>query len=975
MMDGTPEVRRDSGLHYRMIADFAYDWETWEDPDGTLRYVSPSCERITGYPAEAFFQDPNLFEALILAPDREDWASHRHSAQPGEPGEAQFRIRRRDGETRWIEHICQPVMDAEKGYLGYRASNRDITQRKRAEEELRRYQENLEELAAERTAELAEINAALRKEIAGRRRVEESLQRSEERYALAQRAANVGSWDWNLQTGELYWSEQIAPMFGLDEGGFEATYDAFLSCVHPEDRQRVMDAVDACVEQGAAYAIDHRVVWPDGSVRWVSETGDVVRDQAGHGLRMMGVVRDITSRKQAEESLRASERFLQSTLDALSANIAILDGRGTILSVNASWRAFAQANGLSWADYGVGRNYLHALAPVRREAGDGADQAEREIKALLSGELDQFWLEYACHSPTEKRWFMMRATRFLGNEGTRVVISHQDVTERKLAEQALQAQSDEVSQRVKELNCLYGISHLVEQPGISFEEILQGTAELVPAAWQHSEICGARILLEGQEFKTANFRNTDWCTAQLVSVSGVPVGSVEACYLEAVPPADQGPFLDGEIDLLRAIAQRLGRIVERVRVAEDLQKAKEAAEGAMRREEERRREAERRGQIAESLAGVLAALNSNQSLDEVLDLIAMQARVLLGTRAVGIYSLEDEAGTLAIQTAQGLLVAYVAGTNAPIGQGALRQAMVSRQPVPVPDVSVELASGADLVLDAERRDRAGHWANVYRALLAVPITMQDQIYGGMLLYYGQPRIFSEEDIELALLFGEQAALAVENARLRNQVERAAATAERSRLARELHDAVTQTLFSASLIAEALPRLWAAHPDEGLCGLEELRELTRGALAEMRTLLLELRPAGLAEKPLGQLLRHLTEAMTSRTRVPISLVVEGHSLLPADQQIALYRISQEALNNISKHSGAGRVSVELRCQPDRVTLCVADDGSGFDPGMVRPDRFGMGMMRERAEGIGAHLEVRSQPGQGTRVMVDWQQERE
>ena len=407
-------------------------------------------------------------------------------------------------------------------------------------------------------------------------------------------------------------------------------------------------------------------------------------------------------------------------------------------------------------------------------------------------------------------------------------------------------------------------------------------------------------------------------------------------------------------------------------MGEDLQKAKEAAEGARRREEERRWEAERRGQIAESLGGVLAALNSSQALDEVLDLIAVQARELLGTRAVGIYSLEDEAGTLAIQAAQGLLIAYVAGTNTPIGQGALRQAMVSRQPVPVPDVGVALLSGGDLVLDAERWARAGYWANVYRALLAVPIAMQDQVYGGMLLYYGQPRSFSEEDIELAVLFGEQAALAVENARLREQVERAATTAERSRLARELHDAVTQTPFSASLIAEALPRVWDEHPDEGLRGLDELRQLTRGALAEMRTLLLELRPAALTEKPLGQLLRHLTEAMTSRTRVPISLTVEGNSLLPADQQIALYRISQEALNNMAKHAGASQVSVELRCSPGPVTLCVADDGIGFDPGQVRPDRFGMGVMRERAEGIGALLDVRSQPGQGTRVMVNWEE---
>ena len=426
---------------------------------------------------------------------------------------------------------------------------------------------------------------------------------------------------------------------------------------------------------------------------------------------------------------------------------------------------------------------------------------------------------------------------------------------------------------------------------------------------------------------------------------------------------------------MKAIAQRLGRIVARVRAVEDLQSAKEGAERARHKEEERRREAERRGRIAESLGGVLAALNSNQSLDEVLDLIALQARDLLQTRAVGIYSLEGEAGTLAIQAAQGLLIAYVAGTEVPIGQEALEQAMALQRPVPIPDVGATLAADGDLVLDAERWTRTGHWANVYGALLAVPIVMQDQIYGGIMFYYGRPRSFTQEDVELAALFGEQAALAVENARLRQQVKHAATAAERSRLARELHDAVTQTLFSASLIAEALPRVWEEHPDEALRGLDELRELTRGALAEMRMLLLELRPAALTEKPLGELLRHLADAMTSRTRVPIHLKVEGYSMLSAGQQIALYRISQEALNNMAKHAGASQVSVDLLCQPGRGTLSIADDGLGFDLDEVQPDRYGMGVMRERAEGIGALLDVSSRPGQGTRVMVSWQDERE
>jgi signal transduction histidine kinase len=223
-------------------------------------------------------------------------------------------------------------------------------------------------------------------------------------------------------------------------------------------------------------------------------------------------------------------------------------------------------------------------------------------------------------------------------------------------------------------------------------------------------------------------------------------------------------------------------------------------------------------------------------------------------------------------------------------------------------------------------------------------------------------------------FGDQVALAIGNARLREQVEQAAMSAERDRLARELHDAVTQTLFSASLIAEAMPRIWERSPDEGRRGLEELRRLTRGAAAEMRTMLVELRPAALAEKPLDELLRHLAEAIGSRARVPIELTVDEVCVLPPDVQIALYRIVQEALNNVVKHAGACRVSVALHCKPGRAEVCICDDGSGFGPGDVLPDRFGLAIMRERAEAIGAVLQIDSQPGQGTQVSVCWQNTR-
>lgn len=209
---------------------------------------------------------------------------------------------------------------------------------------------------------------------------------------------------------------------------------------------------------------------------------------------------------------------------------------------------------------------------------------------------------------------------------------------------------------------------------------------------------------------------------------------------------------------------------------------------------------------------------------------------------------------------------------------------------------------------------------------------------------------------------------------RKQAERAVLD-ERSRLARDLHDAVTQSLFSASLIADVLPRLWERDAAEGRRRLEELRTLTRGALAEMRILLLELRPGALTEVPLAELLRHVADASTNRTPIGLDLRVDGDGTLPPDVQIGLFRIVQEALNNVARHANARGVTIRLEQGPGHVALEVADDGVGFDPASVDASHLGLRIMRERAEAIGAAIVVDSRcgdgaGGRGTRVAVRW-----
>ena len=267
-----------------------------------------------------------------------------------------------------------------------------------------------------------------------------------------------------------------------------------------------------------------------------------------------------------------------------------------------------------------------------------------------------------------------------------------------------------------------------------------------------------------------------------------------------------------------------------------------------------------------------------------------------------------------------------------------------------------------------------------RSELAVPIKAKGQVIGVLDAQSDRRNAFDEVDVVVLQALAHQAGTAIENVRLYEQAQQSAVTAERTRLARELHDAVTQTLFSASLLAEALPQAWERDPGEGRQVVAELRQLSRGALAEMRTLLLELRPAALVEADLGDLLRQLAEAASGREGLPVEVAVECHCHLPDEVHVALYRIAQEALNNVVKHSRADRACVELHCSKcgsitaapmsQIVTLTIGDNGRGFDPGHVPPERMGLGIMRERAESVGATLAITSQPGAGAQIKVQW-----
>lgn len=257
--------------------------------------------------------------------------------------------------------------------------------------------------------------------------------------------------------------------------------------------------------------------------------------------------------------------------------------------------------------------------------------------------------------------------------------------------------------------------------------------------------------------------------------------------------------------------------------------------------------------------------------------------------------------------------------------------------------------------------------------LAAPICAESEVLGFLNLDSLTLEHFTADHARRLQAFVNHAAIAIKNAQLYKQSQEVAALQERQRLARDLHDSVTQTLFAASVTANAIVKQWNADCTVIGDDLVELRDLTQGALAEMRTLLLELRPSALLETNLADLLRQLAETVKGRARLSVAFTSSGYCALPPPVQIAFFRIAQESLNNVIKHARAKQLGIELNCNEHEVAMLIYDDGRGFDPSKIMKRQFGLKIMRERAAEAGITLQVLTKPDYGTTVRAVWLKE--
>gem|GEM_PF-326745 len=808
---------------------------------------------------------------------------------------------------------------------------------------------------------------------------------------------------------------------------------AYGDLLHPEDRDMVWESTQAALEAKEPFQINYRILVGEEE-KWVWEQGQGVYSNSGELQALEGFATDITERVTARQNLesRVEERThelstlldishnLASTLDLDSLLDQILDQLSNVIEYDAASIMVLENETLNIQAYRgpIPLEKAHQMAfplteakanqeVIRRKepviVGDirGDGWLAQAVRNTAAGELNTTFEYLRCwmgvplivkeeivgmltldhHVPEYYSWSHAELTMAFANQAA-VAIENASLYQ-------------ETERRAEESEALFSVQQAITSR-LELDEVLQMISD--EARRLTNTDISAVYLLEGDELEIA-YVSGDVPDSMLgyrldidESIAGEVIKNREAILVQDTwsdprvdrAASDQAQARSLLIVPLVSSEKPMGTITVANRspggfTAEDRRLLTSlAANAVISVENARLYQAEQdRRLVAEGLRDILAILNSDMALDEILDHIIDQANRMLESKSGVVYHIDQDQDLIEIEAAHNMPIEFLEIGSFPLFDTEPNRAVLDGKPFVVPDIQARMAN---LDMDRVPENRVVQvWQTTisehFRSYLSVPLMIKEDVYGALSLFYAQHREFSEEDIDLVVTLADQAALAIENAQLRTKAQESAVAAERDRIARDLHDAVTQTLFSTSLIAEVLPRIWENDPQQGRERLDEIRTLTRGALAEMRNLLVELRPSALIDTDFPDLLQQLTEAFAGRSGIPIDLEIQGDCRLSPDSKVAAYRITQEALNNVSKHANATRCRVSSRCTGDRITLKISDDGSGFDPENIPPDSLGVSIMKERADEIGAALDIHSKPEKGTEVVVTWTRSKE
>ena len=352
-------------------------------------------------------------------------------------------------------------------------------------------------------------------------------------------------------------------------------------------------------------------------------------------------------------------------------------------------------------------------------------------------------------------------------------------------------------------------------------------------------------------------------------------------------------------------------------------------------------------------------LGRHLRLDDVLQSLVNTAVELMHADKGSLLVWDDQREKMHARATFGFKPETVAIMSFARGQGLAGKVALSGEPVMIEDAQLN-GRVTPAIIEAEK----------IRGLMQIPIRVAGEVFGIFSADYLAPHRFTEAEKRLLSAFAQRAGLAIERARLYEREQQIAVMQERNRLARDLHDSVSQSLYGVSLYAEVAAQLLRSGEIEKTDqNLQELKSMALNSLAEMRLLIYELRPSAFKEEGLIAAIQTRLDAVEGRVGLEANLVVKGDISLPLQVEEGLFRITQEALNNVLKHAQAKSVAILLAQEEHMIRLEVTDDGVGFDPAKAcEAGCLGLHSMKERAQEMDAEFEIISQLGSGARVIV-------
>jgi PAS domain S-box-containing protein len=729
------------------------------------------------------------------------------------------------------------------------------------------------------------------RDITERKRAEGRLRKVGAQLVDAQRVAHIGSWEWDIATDTVSWSDETYRIMGFEPQEIPVTYATFLNCLHPDDRAHIDEAVQQASRDHQPFSYDYRAILPDGRVRFQHVEATVVTDESGRAVRMIGTTQDITERKAAADALRESETRFRQLAENIREVFWMSDPENTrMLYISPAYETI----------WGRSREALYASPASWMEAIHPEDK-ERMVQTRANrAQATPHDNTYRIVRPDGSiRWIRDRGFPVCDERGAVVRFAGiaGDITEQKRAEERLQEYEKVVE----------GLEEMIVVVDRDYRYLLANRAFLNFRGLEREQLIGRRVpdVLRPEAF------------------AGV-VGKLSECLAgKTIQYEMRYRFPDRtERDLLVSYFPIEGpRGIDRVAcVLKDITERK-------RTEESQERGFSLMLATLESTADGILVVNTEGKIETFNRIFAR------------MWHLPDEV--------------LASKEDARALECVLDQLVE-------PEKFLEKVSYLYQHLEEESFDRL-----IFKDGRVFERYSRPQLIGGKVA----GRVWSFRDVTERRRAAEELEKANHQLRILSRQLFHIQEEERRHLARELHDEIGQTLTAAKInlkiIEPDVPAKVAGRLDDSVQLLDRL-------LRQVRELSLDLRPPLLDELGLVPTLRWLVDQQAQRAglRVTFSANVAGLEIDP-DVQTACFRVAQEGITNIIRHSGAKSVTVELRCETERLWLSVRDDGAGFDPAVLEHaltpySTLGLVGMKERTLLVRGGLEVHSAPGQGTEI---------